>query len=85
MGKWSKRFWLDLLERVGSVFLYSVLTFLTTTGVADIKGVDFAELWPVLFLPGVLSLIKGLLANMASPESGASILPAPPGPVIEGQ
>lgn len=83
MGKWSKRYWLDLLERVGSVFLYSVVTFLTTSGVADIKGMDFEKLWPVLFLPAVLSLLKGLLANMANPESGASLLPAPPGPVVD--
>lgn len=80
--KWSARFWLDLAERVGSVFLYSVLTVLTTYGIADIKALPLEDWWPILFLPAVLSFVKGLLANMANPESGASWLPSPPGPEI---
>lgn len=82
-SRWSKAFWLDLLERVGSVFLYSLLTFFVTTQITEIRGVDFEQLWTVLFLPAVCSLIKGLLANMAAPQSGASLLPAPSGPVLK--
>lgn len=85
MNRWTGRFWLDLAERVGSVFLYSVLTLLTTYGVSDLGGLGIDELWPVAFLPAILSLVKGLLANMANPESGASWLPSPPGPEVNDE
>lgn len=81
--KWTKRFWLDLTERVGSVFAYQIITLLTTFGFAELKGLNMEELWPILVVPPVLSLLKGLLANAANAESGASLLPAPPGPSVQ--
>lgn len=81
-SKWSRAFWADLGERVGTTFLYGLVTLISMDNV--LEGPDWnTTLWPILVVPTALSLIKGLLANMKDPESGASLLPAPPGPVIE--
>jgi hypothetical protein len=79
-SKWSGAYFSDLAERVGSVVIYGLVTWFTLAGTTSL---DVDQLWPAVVLPAVLSLLKGLLANMATPESGASLLPAPPGPVIE--
>jgi len=78
-SKWSKAFWVDLAERVGSVALYGVVALITTS---EATPLDASQLWPILGVPVALSLCKGLLANLANPESGASVLPAPPGPEL---
>jgi hypothetical protein len=78
-SKWSKAFWYDLGERVASTFLGALLAYITTDNTLEHFG--FEQLWPILILPTALSLIKGLLANLASPNSGASLISAPPGPV----
>jgi hypothetical protein len=80
-SKWSKGFWMDLGERVGSTFLGALLAYIVTDNV--LERPDFGQLWYILALPTLVSLIKGLLANMTSPKSGASLVSAPPGPVIE--
>jgi len=80
MNKWSKGFWADLAERVGAVFVYSLITLLTMDNV--LERVNFETLWPIVVLPTVLSLLKGLLANLKDPASGASLLNPPPGPVV---
>jgi hypothetical protein len=46
-----------------------------------LDNIGIEQLWPVLILPTLVSLIKGLLANMVEPRSGASMLPSPPGPI----
>ena len=79
-SKWSKAFWYDLGERVGATFLGALLAYITTDNVLD--AASFEQLWPILGLPVAVSLIKGLLANVADGESGASLVPAPPGPVL---
>jgi hypothetical protein len=79
MNKWTKAYWLDLGERVASTFLGALLAYLVTDNV--LESVDFDQLWPVLILPTLVALIKGLLANLASPQSGASLISSPPGPV----
>lgn len=79
-NKWSGAYFADLAERVGSVAIYGLITWFT---LAQSTSLDAGQLWPSVVLPAVLSLLKGLLANLANPESGASALPAPPGPVIE--
>lgn len=78
--RWSKAYFADLAERVGSVAIYGAVTLVTTSLSTPL---DVSQLWPVLGVPVVLSLLKGLAANLSDPESGASLLPAPPGPVIE--
>ncbi len=79
-SKWSGPFWADLFERVGSVAVYGLITALTTVNVSDL---DWDQAWAIIVLPTVLSFLKGLLANMKDPDSGASLLSAPPGPVLE--
>ena len=78
--QWGKGFWADWTERVGSTFLYALITFLTV--VLPEGDLSFAKVWPVLGLPVALAAIKGLLANMKNQGTGASLLPDPPGPVI---
>lgn len=79
-SKWSTRYWSDLAERVAATFLGALLTYITMDNV--LERPDFEQLWPILVLPTLVSLLKGLLANLAHPESGASALPAPPGPDV---
>lgn len=82
-SKWSRRFWSDLAERVGATFLGALLSLIVMDNV--LEGPDWdTTLWPIVVLPTAVSLIKGLLANLANSESGASLLPAPPGPDIDG-
>lgn len=79
--KWSRTYWADLAERVASVVVYGLITWLT---LASTTSLDLRQLWPTVALPTILSLLKGLGANLTSPGSGASALPAPPAPRVEG-
>lgn len=83
MTKWSKRFWADLAERVASTFLGALLTALTVVGSTPVDWTDAQVVWTILGLPTLVAVIKGLLGNLANPDSGASLLPAPPGPEVE--
>jgi hypothetical protein len=79
-SKWSKAFWSDLAERVGATLVYSIITLITMDNV--LERLDMATLWPIVVLPTLLSLLKGVVANMRDSDSGASMLNAPPGPVL---
>lgn len=81
MNKWSKRFWSDLAERVATTAGYGVVTMLTADATGAISG-NPQQWWVVVGLPTALAGIKGLLANLGNPESGASLLPSPPGPDV---
>jgi hypothetical protein len=37
----------------------------------------------VIGVPVVVSLLKGIMANLANPESGPSLLPSPPAPDVQ--
>lgn len=77
---WSGTFWADLGERVASTAVYGAITLLTANSVTDMTP----ELgWTIVGLPTVLSLLKGLAANLKSSESGPSLLPSPPAPVVD--
>jgi hypothetical protein len=78
----DKAFARDLGERVAATFLGALLTVLTVTGSTSVDWSDGAVVWAILGVPTLTSLVKGLLAHLASPESGASALPAPEGPEI---
>jgi hypothetical protein len=78
-NKWSKRYWTDLGERVLSTLIYGLITLITTVNIVDLS---WEKLWPIVVLPTVLSLLKGLSANLAQPESGASLATGSAGPVI---
>lgn len=82
MSKWSGTFWADLAERVGTTAIYGLIAVLT----GDASGAvpNEPKIWWVVFgLPTVLALLKGILANMASADSGPSLLPAPPAPDVQ--
>ena len=81
MGKWCATYWADLAERVISTALYGVIAMLTADASGVVSG-NPRQWWVVVGLPAVLALLKGLLANLAQPESGPSALPAPPAPSV---
>lgn len=81
-AKWTPEFLADLAERVVSTFLGALLTVITVTGGTSVDWNDGAVVWAILGVPTAVSLIKGLLANMANPDSGASLVPPPAGPQV---
>lgn len=83
-NKWGRAFWRDFGERVGSTFLGALLACITLTGTTPVDWTDAAAVWAVLGVPTATAVIKALLANMANPETGASLLASPPGPVEHG-
>lgn len=80
-SKWSRTFWADLAERVGATAIGALLAVLAGSQAGAIPN-NPAAWWAVIGVPTVVSLLKGLLANLANPESGPSLLPAPPAPEI---
>lgn len=78
-GYWGKRFWIDLGERAGTSFVSGCLTVLASWEIWSIKP---KVAWTVIGLPTVLSLLKGLLANLKNGASGASLVDHPPGPEV---
>lgn len=74
MKKWTAKFWGDLAERVGATVIGALLGMLTGSATGAIPN-DPKAWWVVIGIPTATSLLKGLLANMAVPETGASLLP----------
>lgn len=60
--KWSKRYWIDLGERVGTTFLYGVIAIITSKNL----NLNWELIMTVIITPVILSLAKGLIKNMAS-------------------
>lgn len=75
-SKWNRAFLVDLAERVGSTFLGALLATLTLVDTTPVNWGDAHAVWAVLGVPTLVSLIKGLLANMANPDTGAAIVAA---------
>jgi hypothetical protein len=78
--KWSRTYWADLGERVGSTFLGALIPAAVAAG--NLAALDWVNALELAGSAAGISLLKGLLANMASPESGPSLLPAPPAPDV---
>jgi hypothetical protein len=81
-SKWSKTFWADLAERVGATAIGALLAVFAGSQSGAIPN-DPAAWWAVIGVPVVVSLLKGLLANLADPSSGPSLLPSPPAPDVQ--
>lgn len=82
MGKWSKTYWADLGERVASSTIGGVLTMLGLSA-SDLLHSSPSAWLTVVGIPTATSALKGVLANLKDPESGPSLLPAPPAPVVD--
>lgn len=80
MSKWNRTYFADLAERVVSTFIVTLIPMWVTAG--NVAHLDFVNALEVAGSAAGLSLLKGLLANMANPESGPSLLPAPPAPEV---
>lgn len=70
-GKWGTQYLKDLGERVGTTLIYGVITFLTMN---ETTTLEFEKLWPVVFLPTILSFLKSLLVNLGGSEPTASFV-----------
>ena len=81
-SKWSRIFWADLAERVGATAVGALLAVVAGSQSGAFPN-DPAAWWAVIGVPVAVSLLKGFGANLASPASGPSLLPAPPAPVVE--
>jgi hypothetical protein len=81
-SKWSRTFWADLAERVGATAIGALLAVVAGSSTGAIPN-DPAVWWSVIGVPTVVSLLKGLAANMADPTSGPSLLPSPPAPQVD--
>jgi hypothetical protein len=81
-AKWSQTFWADLAERVGATAIGALLAVFAGSQAGAIPN-DPAAWWAVVGVPVVVSLLKGLLANLQDPSSGPSLLPSPPAPEID--
>lgn len=82
MNKWSKDFWIDLGERAGATLIGALITMLTADQSGAITG-NTQQWWLFVGLPTVLSVLKGLGANLKDSESGASLVNHPPGPEVQ--
>lgn len=81
-NKWSREYWADLAERVGATAIGALLAALSGVWSNAIPN-DPAAWWAVIGVPTLFSLLKGLYANLKNPESGPSLLPAPPAPDVQ--
>lgn len=80
--KWSRMFWNDLAERVASTEIAALLSTSLLMGATGIDWHNGQAVWILLGAPPAVSLLKGLAANLGSPSSGPSLLPAPPAPPV---
>lgn len=80
-SKWSRTYWADLGERVAATFIATLIPlYVASQNAVHLDWVNDLEL---AASAAGLSLLKGLLANLANPDSGPSLLPAPPAPEVE--
>jgi hypothetical protein len=63
-GKWGGKFWGDTAERVISTFLLTLIPMWVTVG--NVANLDFVNALEVSGSAAGLSLLKCLLANMAT-------------------
>ena len=68
-NKWSKEFWVDLAERVGSTFVGALLATFALTEATPVDWSDAQAVWLVLGVPTLVSLLKGLSANLAGGQN----------------
>jgi len=80
MSKWSRTYWSDLAERVVATFIVTLIPAWVAAG--NVAHLDWVNALELAGSAAGLSLLKGLLANLANPESGPSLLPAPPAPEV---
>lgn len=79
MNKWSKSYFSDLAERVASTVIQVLIPMVVA---AQTTSLDYNLAAKVVGTAGLLALLKGLLANLGNPASGASVLPVSPGPEV---
>ena len=79
-SKWSRTFWADLGERVVATFLATLIPVAIAAG--NLASLDWANVLELAGSAAAISLLKGILANVADSESGPSLLPAPPAPPV---
>lgn len=72
-NKWGKEYWADLGERVGASVVGGAITMFTADATGAISG-STEQWWLVCGVPGVVSLLKGLLVNFGGTQPTASVV-----------
>lgn len=73
MGRiWTKGFWKDIVERVGSTFGAAVLGILASDGFKWSTLGDW-KFWSPVLATTAVTVIKVLLAGVANPTTGGSL------------
>jgi|GEM_PF-4281476 hypothetical protein len=80
MSKWSKTYWADLGERTASTFIATLIPVYIAA--ANVAHLDWRNAVEISASAAGLTLLKGLGANLTSPDSGPSLLPSPPAPPV---
>jgi hypothetical protein len=80
-NRWSRTYWTDLGERVGATFIATLIPLYVAT--SNAFQLDWTTDLEIAASAAGLSLLKGLAANLANPDSGPSLLPSPPAPEVE--
>lgn len=73
MGKWGKRYWADLGERVGTTAIYGLMTMLTADKSGIVSGSP-QQWWLVVGLPTALVGLKGLAVNLMNGDGPSASL-----------
>lgn len=74
---WSKEFFRDLVERVISTFAQALAAILVADG-TGLLDTGWVTALSVAGMTALVSLLKGIAAGGADPETGASLLHNPP-------
>lgn len=62
--KWRKAFWADLAERTLSALCFGILALVAGRAVT---AITWTLAWSLVALPTILTFLKGLIANLATP------------------
>jgi len=84
MSKWNKSYWSDLGERVVATEIGALFTTSWLFGQTQLDWSNGKAVWITLGAPAAVSFLKGIYANLKNPDSGPSLLPAPPAPEVQG-
>ena len=82
MKFWTKAFWKDAVERVGSTFLEALLAVMLLSGFDLEQLTSWDLVWKGVITITLISLVKALAAGLANPNTGASLGTTVPGDIV---
>lgn len=82
MKIWTKAFWEDAVERVGSTFVQVLLGAMLATGI-NFASMGHWSFWEPLLWATAIALVKVLVAGFVSPNTGASFGTTNPAGIVK--